>query len=226
MELKTPLLQVALDLTDLGRAAELAVLISHRYPRDRVIMEAGTPLVKAWGAIAVSMLKDACGTLVFADTKTVDAGVVEAELMYSAGADIVSVLSLADEGTIGGMLQYARKRDKLLAVDLINNPRPLETARSLIEAGADIIIYHVGIDVQKRLGLTAADLSRDIESLVELRNEMGSRTLIAVAGGLKPGSIGGLIDLGADIAIVGSAITKARDPLEAVETILHEMRVV
>ena len=223
---RKPALQVALDLTDLNKAIELAALLITNLPKDHLIIEAGTPLIKSWGVFAPRLLKNVTGATVFADTKTMDTGALEARLMIDNGADIVSVLSVSSEDTIKEFIGETHTYGKLAAIDLINNPTPIETAIKTLDLGADIIIYHVGIDVQIKRGITVADLIDEIKYLIwNIRNRK-SNAYIAVAGGLKPGLVSSFIDAGVDIVIVGSAITKSNNPLSVSRELLSEMGVI
>ena len=82
-------LQVALDLLTIEDALELAGKVAEHVD----IIELGTPLIKAEGLSAVTAIKEAHPTkIVFADMKTMDAGELEADIAFKAGADLVSVL--------------------------------------------------------------------------------------------------------------------------------------
>lgn len=223
---RKPALQVALDLTDLNKAIELAALLATNLPKDHLIIEAGTPLIKSWGVLAPRLLKNITGATVFADTKTMDTGALEARLMIDNGADIVSVLSVSSEDTIKEFIGETHTYGKLAAVDLINNPTPIEIAIKTIDLGADIIIYHVGIDVQIKRGITVADLIDEIKYLIRNIRNRKSNAFVAVAGGLKPGLVSSFIDAGVDIVIVGSAITKSSNPLSVSRELLSEMRII
>ncbi|NPA99161.1 MAG: orotidine 5-phosphate decarboxylase [Crenarchaeota archaeon] len=211
------LLQVALDTDNISFALRLASILSSELDRDKLLMEAGTPLVKAWGTLSVKLLKEVTQTKVVADTKTMDVGGFESEIMFKAGADIVTVLGLADDSTIEEAVKTAKKYNGQVMVDLINCPNPVERAKEVIKLGADIILYHLGIDVQKKRGITASDMIDEIKKL----SSLGAR--VAVAGGIKPGRARPLVEAGAEIIIVGSAITKADDPLSVAKVLLEEI---
>jgi len=217
--LRVAVLQVALDTDDLHRALSLAAKLSFETKCENLWIEAGTPLIKAWGIHSVSLLKNITGCIVVADTKTMDTGGFEAEIMLRAGADVVTVLGLADDSTIIDALEKTRSYNKLLAVDLINHPKPFERAFELDRLGVDIILYHIGIDVQKKRGITAAVLIEEIKSL---RNRIKAK--IAVAGGIRHGQAAPLVKAGADIIIVGGAITRAQDPVKSTKMFLEEIR--
>ena len=76
-------LQVAIDL--LSTADALALL--HKVSEYVDVIELGTPLIKQQGLSVVTNVKAAYpDKLVFADMKTMDAGELEADLAFNAGA--------------------------------------------------------------------------------------------------------------------------------------------
>ena len=87
------LLQLALDAP-----AHLAVVDDLRDVVD--IVEIGTPLLKRFGLSAISTVREIAPNVpVLADTKTVDGGKFEAEMVFAAGATFMTVLSCAPEAT-------------------------------------------------------------------------------------------------------------------------------
>ncbi len=218
---KKPALQIALDLINLAEALKISLELSSNLPKEHLIIEAGTPLIKSWGALAVELLKKATNAVVFADTKTVDVGRLEAGMFFDRGADIVSVLSAADDSTVKSMIDEASARGRYVAADLITSIDPLRDSKRLMELGASIIVYHVGIDVQVSRGITARDMIKEIEDI----RKLGTGFYLAVAGGLKPGAVKPLAASGVDIVIVGSAITKSKDPLSTAKELMKELGV-
>lgn len=202
------LLQIALDFTKLNQAVKLAML----FPKKKAtILEVGTPLIKSWGVTPVKVFRAVPGEhLVLADTKSVDTGRLEASLMADAGADAVTVLALAPDETIGEMVDYGRERGLTIYGDLIGARNYLEEAKRLKKLGIDVILLHIGIDVQKRLGLRASEM---IELVNKISKEFSGP--VAVAGGIKPNEVDKIINAGASIVIIGGGITKAKDPVEA-----------
>ncbi len=211
------LLQVALDTDNISFALRLASILSSELGREKLLIEAGTPLIKSWGTLSVKLLKEITQSKVVADTKTMDVGGFESEIMFRAGADIVTVLGLADDSTIIDAVKTARRYNGQVMVDLINCTDPVKRAEEVISLGADIILYHLGIDVQRRRGLTASDMVNEIKKLARLN------ATVAVAGGIKPGKAKPLVEAGAEIIIVGSAITKADDPLSVALRLVEEI---
>lgn len=215
--LKRPRLQVALDLTSLDEALKIAKIA---WDNGAEILEAGTPLIKSAGLKAVKVLREKFPeAIIVADMKTMDTGFLEAKLAHEAGADITTILSVASNYTINEALTYGKKYGLLIAVDLISHPNPLTRAAELERMNVDILISHLGIDVQRKLGITVADMGQVVSKI----REVFSRCL-AVAGGIRPGKVNNLIKSGANIVIVGSAITRSNEPHKVVREIINEFK--
>ncbi|MEB2793548.1 MAG: orotidine 5'-phosphate decarboxylase [Caldisphaeraceae archaeon] len=203
------LLQVALDFVDMEKALRLATKI----PRENnMILEAGTPLIKSFGISSVRFLRSISGNhLVFADMKIMDVGALEAKLAFSNGADGVSVSALTNVETIQETVEEAEKWNGAVYADLIGIDGNAENLRLTIEklknAKVHVALFHTGIDVQVKQGITAGKSLEIIKELKELFNGK-----IAVAGGIKPEEVSSFAEAGADIIIIGGGITKAEDP--------------
>src|ERR1700685_1210403 len=106
-------LQVAIDL--LSTADALALLSKVADQVD--VIELGTPLIKQQGLSVVTNIKAAYpDKLVFADMKTMDAGELEADLAFNAGADIMTVLGTAGDSTIAGAVQAGKAHGKAVGL--------------------------------------------------------------------------------------------------------------
>ncbi|MDD5439183.1 MAG: orotidine 5'-phosphate decarboxylase, partial [Candidatus Omnitrophica bacterium] len=93
-----PVIQVALDFVDLKRALKAA---GEAYAGGTDWIEAGTPLIKAEGLVAVRELRKLFPrATIVADMKIMDAGRTEVECAAKAGADVVNVLAAATDATI------------------------------------------------------------------------------------------------------------------------------
>ena len=109
-------LQFAMDTLTTEHALELA---GEAAPYVDVI-ELGTPLIKSAGLSAITAVKEAHpDKIVFADLKTMDAGELEADIAFQAGADLVTVLGVAGDSTIAGAVKSAKQHGKGIVVDLI-----------------------------------------------------------------------------------------------------------
>lgn len=208
MRLERPVLQVALDFENLSRALEAA--------REAVEggadwVEAGTPLIKSEGLDAVRELKKAFPQhRVVADLKVMDTGAFEVEIAAKAGADIVTVLGAADDDTIAEAVRGGELYGAEIVVDLLNVPDPVARARRAAELGAAAVCWHVGIDMQ----MQAKTPFEVLEALAR-----SSPIPVAVAGGLNSESVARAARAGAQILIVGGAITKSADIVGATRSI-------
>ena len=204
-----PKLQVALDLTDLGKALKIAISAAQN---GADIIEAGTPLIKYYGMLAVRTLKNAVeDKMVLADLKTLDAGRVEAEMSFSNGADIISISALADNKTIEDAIDVAHSYGGLVCVDFLGVEDFSKRFQELSELGPDIFLIHVGLDQQAR--------GASIEDAVSQFSRYIPKEKFAVAGGINPTNIKLILKFKPAIVIVGGAIYKAEQPGHVVKTL-------
>jgi len=195
-----PLIQLALDSLDY----DVTVKLAQQAARYIDIIEIGTPCVKVNGLALVKDLRARFpNKLIFADLKTMDAGYYEAEPFFKAGADITTVLGTADLDTIKGVIAVANKYGKSAQVDLINVIDKAGCAKAAA-AGAHIIGIHTGIDQQ----IAGQTPFADLEALLKL----GLDVKVSVAGGIKQGTVQQVVKAGANIVVVGGAITGSKDP--------------
>lgn len=196
-----PTLQVALDLMQLNRA----VAIAHEAVDGGADwIEVGTPLIKSEGAEAVRVLRrEFPGRRIIADTKTMDTGSFEVEIMAKAGADVVTVLGLADDATVEEAVMAGRKYGAEIMVDLINVPDRAERAKEVERLGAAMVCMHMGIDTQMRGEEPPLEVLRRIVSETSIP--------VAVAGGITAENAGTYAEAGASDIIVGGGIIKTAD---------------
>lgn len=139
-----PIVQVSLDLPTIQDAmpvAEIAVRAGVDW------LEAGTPLILGEGMHAVRALRDAFPEHpIVADLKTMDAGYLEAEMMFKAGATHVVVMGVAHPGTIMGAVRAAKDFGGKVMGDVMVHPDKPACARMMQDLGIDYIIVHTGLD--------------------------------------------------------------------------------
>ncbi len=196
-----PVLQVALDMMQLKRSIGIA---AEAVEGGADWVEVGTPLIKSEGAEAVRTIRKTFpGHKIIADTKTMDTGAFEVEIMAKAGADIVTVLGLADDATISEAVQSGRKYGAEIMVDMINVPDKVKRAKEIEKLGVGYICLHMGIDSQMRGEDAPVDILRKIVAEVS--------TPVAVAGGITAETARAYVEAGAYDVIVGGGITKTDD---------------
>ncbi|GAA4267861.1 3-hexulose-6-phosphate synthase [Frondihabitans peucedani] len=192
-------LQFAMDTLTTEKALELAAAAAPSVD----IIELGTPLIKAEGLSAITAIKKAHpDKIVFADLKTMDAGELEADIAFEAGADLVTVLGVAGDSTIVGAVKAAKKHGKGIVVDLIGVADKSTRAKEVVALGAEFVEMHAGLDEQAEEGFTFGTLLDDGKT---------SGVPFSVAGGVKVDTIGSVQDSGATVAVAGAAIYGAPD---------------
>jgi len=196
-------LQVAMDVLTTADALALAGKVAEHVD----IIELGTPLIKAEGLRAITAIKEAHpDKIVFADLKTMDAGELEADIAFSAGADLVTVLGTAGDSTIVGAVKAATKHGKGVVVDLIGVADKATRAREVTALGAEFVEMHAGLDEQAEEGFTFNTL---------LSEGTTSGVAFSVAGGVSLATIEAVQKSGALVAVAGGAIYSAADPAAA-----------
>lgn len=206
-------LQVALDVAKLDEALTLARLTS-----DYVdILELGTPLVKSEGLDGITAIKAAHpDKLVFADMKTADAGELEAELAFAAGADLVTVMGAADDDTVRGAVAAGQKYGKDVVADMITVvENRVDRIREVSKMGVSFVEIHAGLDEQARPGYT-------IDKLLDDGRQAG--VPFSIAGGITSESIAAVQSAGATVAVAGGAIRSAKDPAAAAKALKSRIR--
>jgi 3-hexulose-6-phosphate synthase len=195
-------LQVALDRMPLSAAVTLTEAIASRVDW----IEVGTSMVKHYGRDGLEAVVNAAGgTPVLADLKTVDDVRFELSLAYDAGAASATVLGLSPSVTIDGAVAFAAERERELVVDLMGLS---DAAISLLAERLPqsvVLSPHVSKDAQAS-GLRP----------VELLGRWASGRRIALAGGLTAADLPALRAQPNLRVIIGSAVTGAADPLQAV----------
>ena len=202
--MKNAKLQVALDFLELSRAmkvAESAVAGGADY------IEIGTPLIKSEGLDAVRKARQLFpDAVIIADLKTMDAGKIEAEAAAKAGASVMTVIGAAPESTIRECVEAGKHYGIKVAVDLLGLENPVEFAARAKDLGVDWLDVHCAIDQQME-GKDPFELLRAVRKVSDLT--------LAVAGGVNSETAPACIEAGADVVIVGGAITKALDVKQA-----------
>ncbi|MFJ7288766.1 3-hexulose-6-phosphate synthase [Curtobacterium sp. AB451] len=192
-------IQFAIDTLTTEAALDLAAKAAPSVD----VLELGTPLIKAEGLSVITAMKQAHpDKTVFADLKTMDAGELEADIAFAAGADLVTVLGVAGDSTIRGAVAAAEKHGKGIVVDLIGVDDKAARAREVVALGAQFVEVHAGLDEQAEEGFTFSTLLEAGEA---------SGVPFSIAGGVNASSIAAVQASGAIIAVAGSAIYSADD---------------
>jgi len=195
-----PYLQIALDVPDLEYIKRVINEIPHS---DKIILEAGTPLIKKYGVKAISELREVAQSyFMIADLKTLDVGQVEVDLAFDEGADAVVASGLATNEVLDKFVYEAKRLGIYAIIDTMNVENPLTKLKSLKEL-PDVLILHRAIDSENaqehKWGLIG-----------KIKKEF-PQLYVAVAGGIEPDTAHIALKEGADILIIGRYITQSKD---------------
>lgn len=207
-----PQLQLALDLPMTDSFAVLEAV--HEYIDS---IEVGTPLVYQEGMQVVRSLRAAYPEhRLVVDLKIMDAGALEADIAFEAGADVVTVLALASDKTIQGAIKSAKAKAKSVMVDMIQVPNLLERAESLVSLGVEHLCVHTAYDLQ-------AVVATPYQALQVLRERFAT-THLGIAGGVNLSNLDAILPFKPNSIIVGSAISKAENPAEVAKAMHEKLR--
>lgn len=149
LDRKKRYLQVALNST----LDEAYAIIQSLPPSDRILIEAGTPLIKQYGARVIVNLKnwwqERLGYTGFpyivADLKTMDRGETEVVIAKTAGASGVIALGQAPIETLNAFIAEAKSQEMDSMVDMMNVDQPIKLLRKLKKL-PDVVLLHRGVD--------------------------------------------------------------------------------
>jgi bifunctional enzyme Fae/Hps len=207
-----PYLQVALDLVDMNKVASVLQALPEN---DHLIIEAGTPLIKKFGLSVLSEIrKFRPNAFIIADLKILDTGNLEARMAADATADAVVISGLAPASTMEKAIAEARKVGIYSVVDMLNVQNPVKVIQSL-KAKPDIVELHRAIDTE--------DTAHAWGDIAALKKAAGGKLLVATAGGVRVNVVKDALKAGADILVVGRAITASKDVGHAADEFLEQL---
>lgn len=197
-------LQAAIDRVPL----EDAVALAKKLDGKTDILEMGTSLVKDYGNLAIEQLRAALTqTELLVDSKTIDEGAYEFNQAFRYGGDLVTVMGAASKDTLTACYEVAQKFNKTMMIDLLEvSDEKIQQIKDFPEA---IYALHHSVDRKDHFDATA--------SVAEFHKKFPEIKRFAIAGGIDLKQAQLLAEQGIiEVIIVGSKITKAEDPLSAV----------
>jgi 3-hexulose-6-phosphate synthase/6-phospho-3-hexuloisomerase len=192
-----PTVQVSLDYQTIDEAlavAEVAVAAGVDW------LEAGTPLILGEGLHAVRALVERYPDHpVVADLKTMDAGYLEAEMMYQAGAEFTVVMGVAHEESIRGAVAAGKTYGRRVMGDVMLHPDKPACAKRMEELGIDIVIVHTGFDERHcEVGRSPLD---------DLPGVLAAVTIpVQAVGGLSIEQAAGMPAMGVPMVVIGAPL--------------------
>jgi formaldehyde-activating enzyme len=217
-----PYLQVALDLDNFD---DVERIINSLPNRERILLEAGTPLLKKFGVGVISKIRELRkDAFIIADLKTLDVGRVEVKIAADETADAVAISGLGTVESIEKAIHEAMKQGIYSILDMMNVENFVEKLQSL-QYKPDIVLLHRNVDLEtmaKERGEAEAEVT-EWGNIKEIKEILGKNGLVAVAGGITPDKVDKALTSGASIIIVGRYIIGSRDVRRAAEDFLAHM---
>jgi bifunctional enzyme Fae/Hps len=207
-----PYLQVALDLVEMNKVESV---LSELPENDHLLIEAGTPLIKKFGLQIISGIrKIRPNAFIIADMKVLDTGNLEARMAADSSADAVVISGLAPQPTLEKAIAEAKKTGIYSIVDMLNVPDPVKVLKAL-KVKPDVVELHRAID--------AEDMAHAWGDIPALKKAAGGKLLVATAGGIRVEVVKDAVKAGADIIVVGRAITASKDPHTQADLFLEQL---
>jgi 3-hexulose-6-phosphate synthase len=197
-----PLLQVALDYLDGTNVLYFAESIQEYVD----IFDIGTLLLKREGVRIIRRFREAFpDKLIFADTKTLDLGQLEARMVFDAGADMMGVCGAASDRTIELAIKEGRLCEKTVLVDLIGMEASYRQIKRLSYFQPDYLMIHSGVDEWH----SENTLFQKVEIIAQI-----CPIPLVLSGGIQLDDIPYLLVFQPAIIVIGSAISMSPDPIE------------
>lgn len=216
LEKRKKYLHIALNST-LEEAREI---ISQLPTSDRILIEAGTPLIKIYGTEAVSRIKELApmGAYIVADNKCADLAGREVEMMANAGANAATCLGVAPIETIDSFIEECQKFNIDSMIDMMNVESALSVLKKLKKL-PNVVMLHRGVD--------ETEFSKEKQiPFYQIKQIKGNyNVLVAVAGGDTIKEIQRAIFNDADIVVVWKSFYQSSaETAQLAESFLKEIK--
>jgi 3-hexulose-6-phosphate synthase/6-phospho-3-hexuloisomerase len=214
MELKAPVVQIALDYATIEDALAMAA-VGVQAGVDW--LEIGTPLIVSQGVNTVGKLKKAFpGYPVLADYKTMDSGGKNVMLTHQQGGQVMTVCGNAPDETVQAAVKASKETGVWVVVDLIGVKNQGQRARQCQDWGAHMVYLHYGAD-QRR-----ADATRDSVQWLE---EVKRAVTIPIGVGTFGAEDGvRAVAAGASLVAIGHPVISGPDPLGALTDYVRRVK--
>ena len=134
---------------------EVQSMISMLPVTEKIIIEAGTPLIKKYGIKGITALKNWWSEkiqkpgYIVADLKCMDRGSREVKAISEAGASAATCLGLAPTETINEFIGECEKAKIDSMIDMMNIKFPFEILQKLKKL-PNVIVLHRGVDENEK----------------------------------------------------------------------------
>jgi bifunctional enzyme Fae/Hps len=198
---KTKYLQIAFNRS----LREVKEMIDMLPASEKIIIEAGTPLIKKYGQKGIRALKNWWSKkikkpgYIVADLKCMDRGFTEVKMTAQAGASAATCLGLAPIETINEFIKECERVGIDSMIDMLNVEFPFEILQKLKKLPT-VVVLHRGVDENEK----NKEKQIPYDQIHRIKGTY-SNVLISVAGGETLRDVTRTFFNDADIAIVWRA---------------------
>ncbi|GAB3481752.1 3-keto-L-gulonate-6-phosphate decarboxylase UlaD [Marinomonas epiphytica] len=191
-----PLLQIALDSTDINTALQTAQKIANYVD----VIEVGTILAFANGVESVRLLRNQHPEhVIVCDMKITDASAILTRMALQAGANWVTVSAAAHIETIRAAHKVTQELGGEVQIELYGH-WTLEDAKAWVDMGIKQAIYHRSRDAE----LAGVTWTEEDLTLMKALSDLGIE--LSITGGIVPEDLGLFRELKVKAFIAGRAL--------------------
>jgi 3-keto-L-gulonate-6-phosphate decarboxylase len=118
---------------------------------DRILIEAGTPFIKAEGFKGIRKISELWPGKIVADLKTCDGAITEVEIAHEAGASAATVLGSSSVETLNLFIRHCSELGMDSMIDMLGVEEPLKVLTHL-RSQPSVVIIHKGRDEETTKG--------------------------------------------------------------------------
>jgi bifunctional enzyme Fae/Hps len=172
---------------------------------ERILLEAGTPLIKEYGSQIIRHINNwwsqkiqaanmAFLPYVVADLKCMDRGEREVHIAAQAGASAAVALGRAPTETLVSFIDNCEQNRLDSMIDMMNVDKPYQVLR-LLPKSPKVVILHRGVDEER-----FSDKPLPIHMINKIKGAFD--LMISIAGGDTPREVQSSVFNGADIVVL------------------------
>jgi 3-hexulose-6-phosphate synthase len=214
MNLKPPIVQIALDYATIEEALAMAKI---GVEAGVDWLEIGTPLIVSQGLSPIGeMVRAFPNYPVLADYKTMDSGGKNVHRTKAQGGHVMTVCANAPDETVQSAIAASKETGVWVVADTIGVKQQAARARQCAEWGVHMIYLHYGADQR------AADASQD--STQWLDEVIATVPVPVGVGCFDVEDAVRAVQKGAQLVAIGHPVISGANPLEELSQFVREVR--
>ena len=215
MELKPPIIQIALDFATIEEALAMAKI---GVEAGVDWLEIGTPLIVSQGLSPIGdMVRAFPKYPVLADYKTMDSGGKNVHRTKAQGGHIMTVCANAPDETVRSAITASKETGIWVVADTIGVKQQAARARQCAEWGVYMIYLHYGAD--QRAANATQDSTQWLDEVLATVHVPVGVGCFGVEDAVRA------VQKGAELVAIGHPVISGANPLEELREFVREVRV-